>query len=175
MFDFRAHFAVPVYCRVLTAKLVPLLLAASIMLGVACGDDSDGESAAKLEDPNQTGTELVTKYITLVKDQDVSGLQSFISEAFIIQRANGSHSEKAAYLENLPEIGEFTVTEVSALQADNTLVVRWFLAIEEVIDGQPFSGEPAPRLSTFLYQDGEWRLASHANFNVPEPAISQRN
>jgi hypothetical protein len=151
------------------AKLSTLLLAAALVFGIACGG-SDGDSSATLANPDQTGSELVNRYITLLKDKDTEGLRAFISDAFIIQRADGSNSEKAAYLQNIPEIGEFTITDVSALQANDALIVRWFLTVDEVINGQPYSGEPAPRLSTFVYQDGGWRLSSHANFNAPPSA-----
>lgn len=161
------QFAASMSLRIFGAKLIQLVLLTTLVLGVACGDDDDGDSAAKVGDPNQTGAALVTRYVTLVQDKDVSGLQSFMSEAFIIQRANGSNSEKAAYLENLPDVGDFTISDVVARQAGNTLVVRWSLTVEEVIDGEQFSGEPAPRLSKFAYADGEWRLTSHANSNVP--------
>ena len=165
-----AHAAVLAVPWALAAKLSSLLLAGAIILGVACSSDSDSDSAATLANPVQTGTELVNEYIALLKDKDVEGLRSFISDAFIIQRADGSHSEKAAYLQNFPEIGEFTITDVTALQANDALIVRWFLTVDEVINGQNYSTEPAPRLSTFVYQGGEWRLSSHANFNAPPSA-----
>jgi hypothetical protein len=57
---------------------------------------------------------------------------------------------------------------VEAQQAGETLVVSWTLTIESVIEGEPFAEEPAPRLSTFAWEDDDWRMTSHANFNVPE-------
>ena len=151
------------------AKLSTLVLAAALVFGIACGG-SDGETAATLDNPDKTGGELVNQYVTLLKNKDVDGLRAFISDAFIIQRADGSNDEKAAYLQNIPEIGEYTITDVTALQANDALIVRWFLTVDEVINGQRYSGEPAPRLSTFVYDDGSWRLSSHANFNAPPAA-----
>lgn len=164
----------------LTASVIPwsratALLSTALIAGVlllaACGDS--GSDAPEVPDPVETGTELVTRYLTLVRDQDVEGLEDFISDAFIIQRADGSHSEKPAYLENLPELREFTVADVSAQQAAGALIVRWMLTIDEEIGGAQFSQEPAPRLTTFVYEDGDWRLSSHANFNVPEAVGEQ--
>ena len=155
--------------RALAASLSTALLAGVLFFAVGCSD-SNGDSAATVQDPGATGTELVNQYIALLKAKDTDGLRRFISDAFIIQRADGSHSQKAAYLENFPEIGDYSITDVSALQADSSLIVRWFLTVDEVIDGRRYSGEPAPRLSTFVYQGGEWRLSSHANFNAPTNA-----
>jgi hypothetical protein len=157
---------VPTSPWVLAAKLSTLLLAVALVFGIACGG-SDGETAATLDNPDQTGSELVNQYITLLKNKDVDGLRDFLSDAFIIQRADGSTDQKTAYLLNIPDIGEFTITDVTALQANDALIVRWLLTVDEVINGRRYSGEPAPRLSTFVYEDGDWRLSSHANFNAP--------
>lgn len=153
----------------LAARLSTILLAAALVLGVACGSDSDGGDVA-LENPTETGSELANQYLTLLQEKDVDGLRDFLSDAFILQRADGTYSEKAAYLDNLPDIGPFTIADVTALQAGDTLIVRWFLTVEEVINGQSYNTEPAPRLSTFVRSDGDWRLASHANFNAPSDA-----
>lgn len=147
--------------------LLTALLAGVLLLGVACSD-SDNDSVETLANPDVTASELANKFLTLLHEEDTDGLRDFLSDAFIIQRADGSHSEKAAYLENLPTINEFTISDVVAFQTGNTLIARWAISVDEVIDGRQFSTEPAPRLSTFVYTDGDWRLASHANFNVPE-------
>jgi hypothetical protein len=151
------------------AWLAVALLGGALLLGIACSGSSS-DSAAKLTDPNKTGSDLVNKYITLLQQKDVDGLKTFLSDAFLIQRADGSTSEKADYLQNYPDIGEFTITNVTATQAANALIVRWDLTVHEVIDGKPYDTAPAPRLSTFYYSDGKWQLTSHANFNAPEGA-----
>jgi hypothetical protein len=148
--------------RILVAVLLWSLAA------VACGDDD--ESAPELDDPNQTGRELADEFVTLVRDADLEGLEDFLSDAFTLQRADGSFATSNDYLDNLPEIGEYTISDVSARQDGDVLVVRWGLTIESTIEGQPFSEEPAPRLSVFTWNSDikGWQLAAHANFNVPE-------
>jgi hypothetical protein len=37
----------------------------------------------------------------------------------------------------------------------------------EVTEGTELSDASAPRLSTFVWSDGDWQLLSHANFNAP--------
>lgn len=138
-----------------------------LVLAAACNDDND-DSAPDLDDPDSTGQELVTEFITLIRDGDIDGLEDFVSDAFILQRADGSTVTKEDYLSDLPEVEEFTVDDVEAQQSGEALVVSWTLTIQSVIEGQEFSEEPAPRLSTFAWESNAWRITSHANFNVPE-------
>ena len=144
-----------------------LAVAALVAAAIACGDDDD--SAPELGDADSTGEELVDEFIVLVRDGNVDGLEGFLSDAFMLQRADGSFATKDEYLSNLTEIGEYEIDDVSAQQDGDALVVHWTLTIEEVIDGQPFATDPAPRLSTFVWSDDRWQLIAHANFNAPEP------
>jgi Domain of unknown function (DUF4440) len=156
----------PFLLRGMALTLLAAVFAALFLLVAGCS--SSGESAPKLDDPNRTGAELTDEYLTLLKNKDADGLDKFISDAFIVQRADGSYNEKADYIAKIPDVSTYSISDVDGLQAGNVLIVRWSLTVEEVINGNKFSGSPAPRLSTFGWEDGRWRLTSHANFNVPE-------
>lgn len=143
-----------------------LLLAGGLMFG-ATQAAQECDTAPALADPATVGHELVNTYISLLAAGQTEGLDGLLSEAFMIQRADGSFATRSEYLANYPEIGRFSITNVSARQDGNVLVVHWYLAVDEVIDGRTFSNTPAPRLSSFAWSDGAWRLTSHANFNVP--------
>ncbi len=133
---------------------------------IGCADDEDGAPA--LEDPRATGSELIDEYFTYLTEGDKQGLEGFLSDAFIVQRADGSTATRDGYLTKLPELEEFEISDLSARQDGPALVVRYDQAVqEEEIGGRRFPSEPAPRLSTFVWEKGDWRLSSHANFNVP--------
>jgi hypothetical protein len=138
---------------------------------LACSSDDaetdDNAAAAAPEVTSSTAAELTSRFITLLAAKDVNGLTGFLDDGFMLQRADGSFVVKADYLKNLPQIGHFTITNVNFKQRGDTFVVRWDLAVAEVIDGKEYAGTPAPRLSTFVYHDNEWRMFSHANFNAP--------
>jgi hypothetical protein len=149
-------------------------VAVLVALGAAGCDDDDGgtDQAPALENPAATGDRLVNEFFALVAEKDQDGLREFLSDAFIVQRANGTSSNKKDYLPNLPDVGEYETSNVTAVQAGDSLVVAYDLTVVETIEGVPFETDPAPRLSTFIWDDGDWRLVSHANFNVPEAETS---
>jgi hypothetical protein len=147
--------------------LLLVMLVTALLLGMAaCGSDDDG-SAPTLDDPSQTGQELVETYMSLLAAKDVDGLEDFVSDAFIRQGAEGRFATKDDYLNDLPQISNFTITDVTAKQAGDALVVRWLFTVEEVVDGKAMQTTPSPRLATFVWDDEEWNLLSHANFNPP--------
>jgi hypothetical protein len=168
----------PIGSRRVRAGPIRRSLAAVALLvalgAVACGDDGDDSAGPpSLDDPTATGQELANEFLTLVAEKDADGLEGFLSDAFIVQRANGTSSTKDAYLPDLPDVGEFETSNFTVVQHGNALVVAYDLAVQETIEGEAFATDPAPRLSTFVWDDGEWRLASHANFNVPEAESDQ--
>jgi hypothetical protein len=147
------------------------MLAFAMLLVVlaGCGSSKSENSTAApvLQDVNQTGSDLVNQYITLLANKDQAGLAAFLSDGFMIQRADGSFDSKDNYLKAFPDIGKFRITDVTAKQAGGSLVVRWYLTVDEVINGETYSTAPAPRLSTFVWGGSSWQLLSHANFNAP--------
>ncbi len=122
--------------------------------------------AATAVDNNALGKRLSEKFLSLLKSQDRDGLKSFLSPAFQLQRTNGVGTAKAAYLKDLPNIGEFVVSNVVATRSGDTLVARYLANVQGVVDGQAYSPGAAPRISTFQRSGGRWQLVSHANFNA---------
>jgi len=141
------------------------ILGALLVGAVACGDDDT--EAPETAQPEVTGQRLADRYMTLLQKKDRAGLEEFLSPAFIIQRADGSSATKEQYLANLPEIREYVIRGVAARQDGPVLTVKWELVVDQTINGQTYKGDPAPRLSTFLWDGAEWHLVAHANFNTP--------
>lgn len=144
------------------------IILGALLLAVGCGSD-DGSTAPVLDDPSATGRELVGRYMSLLETEDVEGLDAFLSEAFIRQGADGRFSTKDEYLADLVQIAPgYTISDVTARQDGDGLVVRWLFTVEETVEGRQLGAAPTPRLSTFVWSDGQWRLIAHANFNPPE-------
>lgn len=155
----------------MSRTVLALVLVAVALVGAACSSDDEvsGSDAPALADLDATGRELATEFLTILQDGDVDELREFLADGFQIQRADGSGATKAEYLENPAQIDSFELGDtLTAVQQGDVLTVRWTLRVSEVIDGEAFGTGEAPRLSTFVYVDGRWRLLSHANFNLPE-------
>ena len=56
----------------------------------------------------------------------------------------------------------YGLTDIIATAEGDLLVVRYFLEIEETIDGKPVTRR-APRLTVFHKIAGAWKVSSHAN------------
>ncbi len=155
------RFAIGPVRMVLAVAVITVLL-----LGAACGSSSNN-GAPTLSTPAQTGQQLVEKYMSLLANQDVAGLKTFLSDSFLRQGADGTFATKDQYLSNLPQVSNYHITDVTANQSGGALAVRWMLSIDEVVSGKTLQTTPAPRLATFVWEGGDWRLLSHANFNAP--------
>lgn len=116
-----------------------LLVLALLVVG-GCGDSADDtgtDGAPALADPDATGRELTSEYMSILQDGDTQALEEF-------------------------ELGP----EVLAEQDVDVLVVRWAVRATEASDKGAMGEEEAPRLSTFAWRDGGWKLVAHANFNT---------
>ncbi|MGH3028616.1 MAG: nuclear transport factor 2 family protein, partial [Gaiellaceae bacterium] len=105
------------------------------------------------------------KFFKLIQDRDVVGLVTFLSPAFQVQRADGSGTGKAEYLDRLAMVRKFRLSNLRATRAGTTLVVRYLATVEGLVNGKPYTPGPAPRLSVFHWTGKRWQLAAHANFN----------
>jgi hypothetical protein len=86
-----------------------------------------------------------------------------------IQRADGTRGTKAEYLANLPTIlGQHLEDGLVASYRDNTLVATYLFTSDQVVNGQPYRTQPAPRISVFQRDPkAGWQIVAHGNFNAP--------
>src|SRR5215475_2081424 len=122
-----------------------------------------GRPAPHLANPGRTAGQLVNRFFVLIAHKDHVGLQTFLSPAFQVQRADGSGAGKKPYLANLATVEKFHITELQATQAGGTLVARYLADVQGLVNGKPYSPGPAPRLSVFAWNGQRWQLAAHAN------------
>jgi hypothetical protein len=152
-------------------RAVLALVAFVAALGlVACGDDD--EDAPELgNDVNAEGERLVQAWVGAAASGDRSRIEQVISPGLLLVRANGGVYDHDSYLENIATINSFTISNVRAVQRGNVLSVAYTLVTDQVVDGRQQPTDPAPRLTTFLWEDGRWLVVSHANFGAILPGI----
>ena len=81
---------------VLGLCVVTILSALPIVSG--CASDDADSAIPTLADPNATGRELATEFVTILQSGDRAALDAFLDESFQIQRADGSGGNRVDYL-----------------------------------------------------------------------------
>lgn len=145
--------------------LVVMICAVMLVFGVLFAAPAGATAHAPANDPVATGKELVTRYFTLIQKKDTAGLDKMLSPAFQLERADGTGLGKAEYLQKLPTVTSFELTDFSASRAGSVLVVRYLADATGVVDGKQYTPGPAPRLSVFTRNGKRWQIVAHANFN----------
>ena len=114
--------------------------------------------------PNPTNRQLATEFLRLLKAKDMAGLRGFLSPAFLLQRSDGTFLNKQQYLAKPAEVSAYKVTNVHGTRTGDVRVVRYTAETDQRINGKQVTGEPVPRLSTFIKVGRTWQIVSHANF-----------
>lgn len=123
----------------------------------------------RLANPDTTATQLLNRFFRALAADNGVKLGALLSPAWMIQRANGTWATRAQYLAARPDVRQYQIVDVMARYAMPTLVVRSRTATQEgTASGATVTSRLAPRLSTFTWQGGRWRMTSHANFNPPD-------
>lgn len=144
-----------------------IVVGALLVLGLLSVGSAGASTAraSRASNPTATADTLLTKYFTLLQDKDEAGLERFLSPAFTLQRADGTGSGKDEFLENLPTVESFELTDLTANRVGNVVVVRYLAEATGIVNGKPYTPGPAPRLSVFSRDGARWQIVAHANFN----------
>jgi ketosteroid isomerase-like protein len=125
-------------------------------------------NAAAEEDATMAAArQAVRAFTEAVASADVDALEAILAPEFQIMRANGIGYDRKGYLASeLPAIDqsfERRLEDEVATSSGDLLVVRYWLVIEETIDGAPVARR-APRLTVFRRDGDRWLVVAHANF-----------
>ncbi len=94
-----------------------------------------------------------------------------LAPEYQILRANGTGYDRDGYIAHVEEVSarpNFSHENIVATTADDVMVVRYVLSIDETIEGAPVTRR-APRLTVFRKIDGAWKVVAHANFGATAP------
>ena len=143
-----------------------VVLAWSASIAGTTAGAATAASAPTLKHPEATARTLVTAWLTALQRQDAKAIAASLAPNFQIERADGSGQNRAEYIAKPAVVDTFVLgDEMTALQSGDTLTVRWSIKVSEQIGDNQFHDTEAPRLTTFVWQHGRWKILSYANFN----------
>jgi len=156
----------------LRRMIAAVAIMGTLALGaVACSSSpttGGATSAPQLADPSGEATALVTAWLVALQQGKKDEIAGFLAPNFLIQRADGSTSDRDQYLKDLPTVGAYTLgPQVLGIQDGDSLTVRWSMEVDEIINGKPFHKGEAARLTGFHWNGSRWQITTYANFNVP--------
>jgi ketosteroid isomerase-like protein len=139
-----------------------------VVLAIAVVGGLIAFNAAAEEGTTMTAAhQAVTVFVETVASGEVSALEAILAPEFQILRANGGGYDREGYLASeLPAIdksSEWRLEDVVATASGDLLVVRYWLVINQTIDGTPMA-QRAPRLTVFRRDGDRWLVVAHANF-----------
>ncbi len=112
--------------------------------------------------------ETQNAFFGALAERDQEALDSLLSPAFQLVRADGSSATKEQYLANPATMDSFELTDFVTTRQGDLIVARFMGATAETIDGQTYNTEPAPRFAVMQEENGQWRIIAQVNFNVPQ-------
>lgn len=125
-------------------------------------------SVRAADDLTETARAALVAY-TAATLKGPAALAPYLAPEFQIMRANGVGYDRDGYLNKGVGtiVGKpgFSHEDIVATRAGDLLVVRYFLRIDEVIQGKPIK-KRAPRLTVFRNVGGAWKVVAHANFGT---------
>ena len=121
-------------------------------------------------DPTQTARTALVAFTEAVRSGP-EALAPMLAPEYQIMRANGIGYDRDGYLRKgagtVSLQPDYSHEDITATIYDDVMVVRYFLRLDETIDGNPVQRR-APRLTVFRMIDGQWKVVSHANFGATQ-------
>jgi hypothetical protein len=120
--------------------------------------------AEETSDIQALGTSLVEKVWTEMKANNAEGLREIMADGFQSLHQDGSRNleDQLVLIAGL-SLGEYKLTDFKVTTLDNTMIVTYFVSVEETIDGERLDSEPAPRMSVFVRSGDDWKWLAHVN------------
>ena len=142
--------------RIVTRPLLAGFLAISMLAS---------STALAADNDTDTARALISSFVEAV----IAGpdkVAPLLAPEYQIMRSNGVGYDRAGYIGrgagSVRAQRNYAYDDV-VTTADDILVVRYFLRIEETIDGKAITRR-APRLTVFRKISNDWKITAHSNF-----------
>ncbi|MDH3739343.1 MAG: nuclear transport factor 2 family protein [Alphaproteobacteria bacterium] len=124
--------------------------------------------AARADDMTDLALKLLVEFTEAVLAGPET-LAPILAPEYQIMRTNGVGYDRDGYLArgagSVSAQPDFSHEELVVTAADDVLVVRYYLRIDETIDDKPVK-KRAPRLTVFRKIGDVWKVVSHSNFGA---------
>ena len=120
------------------------------------------------DDSEQLARELLVDFTEAVMSGP-EAVAPLLAPEYQIMRSNGIGYDRDGYLKT--GVGtvkikpDFSHHDLHVTKANDVLVVRYMLEIDETISGEPIK-KRAPRLTVFRKVGDQWKVVAHSNFAV---------
>ncbi len=143
------------------AKITLSLVMIALLFAAGCaGGNGAGTGAAD-------GEQLVSSLWDMLKDSDTAALDDFMADSFQSVHENGAN-DKAAEMELIAglDINDYDLSDTKITRNGDTIIATYIVSVEETIDGQRLSKEPAARMSVFVKTADGWKWQAHVNLRA---------
>ena len=139
-------------------KVLFVVLIALGFLYMSCAKQPEPVSESNL------GEKLVRQLWADLETNNIEAIEKMIAPGFQSIHQDGARdcAQEIELIKNL-DLGEYTLSDFKVTENGPVIVVSYFVSVQETIEGERLSSEPAARLSVFTKIEDEWQWLAHAN------------
>ncbi len=110
------------------------------------------------------GEKLETQMWEDMKHSDYKAVEEKIAKQFQSVHTFGALTREAE-IELIKKLylGTYEISDLKFTESGDVIVVTYLISVREKIKAHQLSEKPAPRLSVWKKNDGEWQWIAHAN------------
>lgn len=113
------------------------------------------------------GEKLETQMWEDMKHANYKAIEEKIAKEFQSVHTFGTLTREAE-IELIKKLylGTYEISDLKTTENQDTIVVTYLISVKEKIENQQLSEKPAPRMSVWKKNNGEWQWIAHANLKV---------
>jgi len=110
------------------------------------------------------GEKLETQMWEDMKHANYKAIEEKIAKEFQSVHTFGALTREAE-IELIKELylGSYEISDLKVTENQDTIVVTYLISVREKIENHQLSQKPAPRMSVWKKNNGEWQWIAHAN------------
>jgi uncharacterized protein DUF4440 len=142
-------------------RILPCVLSVCFFL-ISAG----GLAAQSPANPESKGEALERQIWADMKSRNWTSLRAKIAPGFQSVHPDGPRDKagELALIKGL-HLGKYKLKDFDVTQSGDSLIVTYWISVQETIDGERLSTKPAQRMSVWKKTAAGWQWIAHANLN----------